>query len=84
MAHGVPVAAFALGGLPEMIEHAVSGYLAPPDVAALAACVSQWQALHQDQRNAMAKAAWQVVFARYGRAAGVAAIQQAYRPALPQ
>lgn len=36
MAHGRPVAAFAVGGIPEWLEHGVTGLLAPPlDVAAL-------------------------------------------------
>jgi glycosyltransferase involved in cell wall biosynthesis len=42
MAAGVPVAATAAGGIPEMIEHEVSGLLAPVgDPAALAAAVDR-------------------------------------------
>jgi glycosyltransferase involved in cell wall biosynthesis len=79
MAHGVPVAAFALGGLPELIENDRNGYLAPPDdVAALSACVARWMALDAAGRDAIGRAAWQTVTARYGQAAGVAAIRALY------
>ena len=37
MACGTPVAAFGVGGIPDMVEHGVSGWVAPPeDVEALA------------------------------------------------
>lgn len=79
MAHGVPVAAFALGGLPELIEHGRNGWLAPPDdLPALAGCVAEWLALAPGQRQAIGRAAWQTVSARYSRAAGVAAIRDIY------
>lgn len=36
MAHGRPVAAFSVGGIPEWLEHGITGLLAPPlDTAAL-------------------------------------------------
>ncbi|MDR1854271.1 MAG: glycosyltransferase [Azoarcus sp.] len=42
MRAGVPVAAFAVGGVPDMIEDGVSGLLAPAgNVAALAACIGR-------------------------------------------
>ena len=41
MAHGRPVAAFAVGGIPEWLEHGVTGLLAPPlDSAALGEAVA--------------------------------------------
>jgi glycosyltransferase involved in cell wall biosynthesis len=83
MAHGVPVAAFAVGGLPELITDGVDGFLAPAgDLDLLAAKVAGWAALSRNGREAMARAARQTVAERYGRAAGVAAVRQAYAAAL--
>ena len=79
MAHGVPVAAFALGGLPELIDPEGNGYIAPEgDLTALAGCIARWLALEAPARQAMATAAWQTVRMRYSREAGVAAVQAVY------
>lgn len=76
MAHGVPVAAFAVGALPEVIADGVNGFLAPPgDLAALAACVGRWR---DGDRAALGRAARETVAARFGRAAGIAAIRACY------
>lgn len=41
MAHGRPVVAFAVGGIPEWLQHGVTGLLAPPhDAAAMAASMA--------------------------------------------
>lgn len=43
MAHGVPVAAFAVGALPQLIEHGVNGYLAGAGCEAdLTAYIDRW------------------------------------------
>ena len=79
MAAGVPVAAFALGALPEVIRHGENGYLAAPDnLPALAACLRDWLALAPAGRAAMAAAARATVAGHYGRSAGVARILAAY------
>ncbi len=79
MAAGVPVAAFALGALPEVIHHGDNGFLAPPDdMAALAACIRQWLALDAAGRAALAAAARATVERHYSREAGVARILAVY------
>lgn len=79
MAHGVPVASFALGGLSDLIEDGRNGLLvAADDLDALSGAVGQWLSLTDAQREAMACAAWQTVSSRFGRAAGVTAIRALY------
>lgn len=66
MARGIPVAAFAVGGLPDLIQHGENGFLAPPgDVAPLAAQVRTWHAMTAEQRAAMGQAARQTIARNY-------------------
>jgi glycosyltransferase involved in cell wall biosynthesis len=82
MAAGVPVAAFALGGLPELVTDGVDGWLAPPDdLPALAAKVAAWAALDGAARDAVGAAARATIAARFGREAGVARLLAVYRKA---
>ena len=82
MAHGVPVAAFGVGGLPDLITHGQDGYLAPPeDIEALAACVRHWHALPVAARAALGQAARARVATEYGREAGIARIRAVYASA---
>lgn len=79
MAHGVPVAAFALGGLPELITDGVNGYLAPPDdLFALRTRIEIFLTLAPPARRALADAARATVAQRFGRAAGVTAVRALY------
>jgi glycosyltransferase involved in cell wall biosynthesis len=79
MANGVPVASFAVGALPEVIEDGVNGFLAPAgDLEALAERVNRWQALDDSGRAALSSAARATVSARFGREAGVKAIRACY------
>lgn len=72
MAHGVPVATFSVGGLPDLIEHGSNGYLAPAgQVAELAACVATWHSLEPEARRRMSEAARRRVQDGFARAAGV-------------
>ena len=82
MAAGVPVAAFGLGGLPELITDGVDGWLAPPDdLPALAARVAAWAALDAPARAVIGAAARATIAARFGREAGVARLLAVYRQA---
>ena len=79
MAAGVPVAAFALGALPEVIEDGRNGFLvAPDDMDGLAHAVRRWVGMGAAERAALSAAARQTVAQRHGRAAGVARIMAVY------
>ncbi len=79
MANGVPVASFAVGALPEVIDDEVNGYLAPAgDLGALAEGIRRWRALDAEGRGALSRAARATVATRFSRAAGVAAIRACY------
>jgi glycosyltransferase involved in cell wall biosynthesis len=82
MAQGVPVAAFAVGGLPDLIQSGVDGLLAPPgDVAALAALIAEWAASPAEHRRAMGAAARAKIEAGYSLGAGIARLLPIYRRA---
>ena len=79
MAHGVPVAAFAVGGLPDLIEDGVNGFLVPPgDIAALSKAVLGWHRLDRPGRQALSEAARATIARDYGQAAGVEKIRRIY------
>lgn len=79
MANGVPVLAFAVGGLPDAIEDGVTGWLVPPgDVAAMADRVGRWAALSPHDRQAMSRAARARAEREFGPEAGVARVLEAY------
>jgi glycosyltransferase involved in cell wall biosynthesis len=72
MAHGVAVASFAVGGMPDLIAHGLNGFLAPAgDVGALAQHVAAWQRLGAEGRARLARAAIATIRDRYSRVAGV-------------
>lgn len=54
MASGVPVISTRVAGIPELVEHGVSGLLCQPgDVSGLAEVIRQMMGLSHDARNAM-------------------------------
>jgi glycosyltransferase involved in cell wall biosynthesis len=83
MANGVPVAAYAVGGLPRCIEHGRSGWLAAPGRRAeLVAAVGAWQAQDDDAASAMAEAARATIARDFSREAGVDKVLAVYAQAL--
>jgi len=82
MAHGVPVAAFGVGGLPDLIEPGRNGFLAPAgDLDALATAIDRWTQLSADERAAMSEHARATIAERFSVARGIAAVLQEYRAA---
>lgn len=66
MAHGIPVAAFAVGGLPRLIEHGVNGWLAAAgDLDALTGHLEAWLAQDAATRRRMARAAQRTITQRF-------------------
>lgn len=83
MAAGIPVAAAAVGALPDVIRHGENGWLFPAgDIAAATAVVAQWHAASPDQVAAMSHAAWRTVRDRFGIAASLPAILAVYDAAI--
>jgi glycosyltransferase involved in cell wall biosynthesis len=82
MAAGVPVAAFAVGALPGLIEHGHNGWLAPPlDLPALAAAVRTWADLDPAGRARVSRAAQATIAARYTPEAVLPRLLAVYREA---
>lgn len=82
MARGIPVAAFAVGALPDFIVDGENGLLATPgDLTALRAAVERWLDMQPAERARMAKAAHATVRERFDRAEAVEAVLAIYRKA---
>jgi glycosyltransferase involved in cell wall biosynthesis len=74
--HGVPVAAFAVGGIPEWLEDGMNGRLAaahPPRASALAAAIAA--CLGDPEQHRRLRAGARAAAARHGFAAHAAALE---------
>lgn len=65
LACGTPVAAFAVGGIPDMVEHGINGCLAPPHDAEKLAQEIAYLLKNIARREQMGEAARQVAVERY-------------------
>jgi glycosyltransferase involved in cell wall biosynthesis len=80
MAHGVPVAAFAVGGLPGLIDAGIDGLLAPPgEVDTLAGMIDDWRGWPAERRRTMTLAARSKIERQYSLPVGIAALLPVYR-----
>ena len=71
MAHGVPVAAYAVGGLATSVLAGRTGWLAcPGDRAGLVKAIGEWSAQDQAERDRMSRAARDAVRTDYCSATG--------------
>ena len=79
MACGTPVIAFNTGGIPEMIQHRKTGYLAQTGSAKELADGINWL-LNQtpEQRSELSQNAWQFAFTHYAEATVAQQYQQLY------
>lgn len=83
MAHGVPVAAFAVGDLPEVVEHDSTGWLAEPgDMDALDAAIASAAGLSAARRASIVVAARSRVLRRFSTQAVLPQLLAVYRGAL--
>lgn len=79
MAYGVPVVAFAVGGLPQLIVPGYNGFLAPiAQVTELARCIMAYQALSRAEKQNMANQARTTVLQTYSTAVVVPQIMEIY------
>lgn len=84
MAHGVPVAAFAVGALPTLIEDGRNGWLAPPlDTNVLESHVQKWSRLTFDARNQFATRARNTICTAYSPEAVLPKILEVYGMGVP-
>jgi hypothetical protein len=82
MARGIPVLAFAVGGLPTLIEHGRNGWLVPAgNTEAFAAYIRTWQSLTSAQRQAMGHAARRTVDMNFSREAVIPQYLNLYQSA---
>lgn len=84
MAHGRPVVATAVGGLPELISHEVDGLLVPagPNPVAAATRIVRRLLASDDDRQRLGRAAAASVRARFGLDAMATAVEAVYRAVL--
>jgi len=82
MSHGIPVAAFDVGGLPKLIAHRRNGYLAAAgDVQALSDAIAEHAALPEQRSSRMRQAARDTIAARYSSRASLDDVLAVYATA---
>jgi glycogen synthase len=66
MAHGLPVVASAVGGIPDKVVEGATGFLVQPGQPEQLASKIAWVATHPDEREAMGRAGAQLAAEKFG------------------
>ncbi|TVU62922.1 glycosyltransferase family 4 protein [Vibrio atlanticus] len=77
MVRGIPVIATAVGNLPQLIEHQISGYVAQ-DETELNTCLDKWISLSLDDKATMNHKARSTIIERYSPQAVIPHILECY------
>lgn len=84
MAEGLPILASRIGGLPELVEHGVNGFLVEPqDVHAWTEALKQCATLSQKARSQMGKKSYKKVLERFTWATHLEELDKVYHTARP-
>jgi len=85
MSRGIPVIAFALGGLTQLIMHGRTGWLVPPgDLDGFQSALQSWRAMGATERQQMGSAARARIQTQYSADAVVPRILEVYQEAQQQ
>ncbi|WP_062267340.1 glycosyltransferase family 4 protein [Endozoicomonas arenosclerae] len=83
MSRGIPVAAYRLGALPELIKQNCNGWIAPTgNIRVMAELVSNWSKLDAAQLSALSKSCQQTIEQQYSYDAILPEILTVYKQAL--
>ena len=80
MAHGIPVLASDVGGLPHLIDHNVNGWCLPIDKPLQFTCkINAWARLEQGERSAMSAAAHYKISRKYSEKSAYPQLMEIYK-----
>ncbi len=84
MARGIPVASFAIGALPQLIQHGKNGWLIPPqNFIRFQKVIQSWQQSTATERSCMSLMAYQTIRQRFSCDVVGPKVIDVYRQALP-
>ena len=83
MSKGIPVAAFRLGALPELIQQNINGWIAPKEnIDVLGELINHWSTLTQEQVQQLSEHCYQTVHNNYSYQAVIPKVLEIYRQAM--
>jgi hypothetical protein len=82
MARGIPVIAFDIGALDQVVEHGVNGWLIRQnDLEGFRRAIEQWLTLESQEKDAMREAARHRIVSRFSSRSIVPRVLEQYRRA---